>query len=454
MANRNTNRLAGLPQDVDISDVSELGNEFTVELKSVDAKCPYCGNQSLISKGKCPSRTLYHTPRGKNPALIHIRFPRFYCRECGVSFTYRPDWVHPWLPITRRLFLDIIEDFHSTKSMRLIAADNGVSESIVRGIFDSITIEPRKDLPETLCIDEFKGDTGFYDSDKDRWRCRRYQCNILDGTTHDVMDILPSRDYPALRKYFMQYPLEERKKVRFLCCDMHGGFAKLRHSVFPNAILCIDRFHVVQLLNNAVSHVRIRYQKEMKARLALDENDEEAATHYDLLKNSAHLLTTKDETFEYWEPNVVEKKKQSLSEIFSAFPDLLEISDSLQNFHVLTAQENSALCAADLSEWILQAESSNVEELRDAAATIKKWKEFILNGLREHKNNSACEGVNRVIKDIKRNSAGFKNFDNFRKRILLACGSAILDKTYSISRKNISKGTPSNKKGEQHNEPR
>lgn len=258
----------------------------------------------------------------------------------------------------------------------------------------------------------------------------------MNGDSGTVIDILPEREYKCLKEYFMKYPEHEHKKVKYLCCDMHSGFAKLRHSIFPNAILCIDYFHVVQRLNNAVSYVRIRFQKEMKARTASDPGDTEVEDLYDLLKNSAHLLTTKESNLtRYWEPDALAKKQQRLTDIFSAFPDLSEIYDYVQEFHVLAAQEHKGLRAADLSDWIRRAESSEVKELREAAATIKSWRLYILNGLEFKKNNSTCEGLNKKIKDIKRNASGFKNFENFRKRILLACGSPRLPKDYSYNRK-------------------
>lgn len=81
-------------------------------------------------------------PRDRHATLIHICFPRFYCKSCGKSFTSRPEWIHPWLPVTGSLYLDILSDFTSTKSMRELASDNCVSEGIVRGIFDSVEITP------------------------------------------------------------------------------------------------------------------------------------------------------------------------------------------------------------------------------------------------------------------------------------------------------------------------
>ncbi|MGT2733254.1 transposase, partial [Streptococcus ruminantium] len=34
--------------------------------------------------------------------------------------------------------------------------------------------------------------------------------------------------------------------------------------------------------------------------------------------------------------------------------------------------------------------------------------------------NAKLEATNKLIKDIKRNAFGYKNFDNFKKRILIA----------------------------------
>ena len=61
--------------------------------------------------------------------------------------------------------------------------------------------------------------------------------------------------------------------------------------------------------------------------------------------------------------------------------------------------------------------------------------------------NSTCEGLNKKIKDIKRNGSGFKNFGNLRKRILLACGSPRLPKDYSYNRKSLHSSGQDNRKG-------
>ena len=43
-----------------------------------------------------------------------------------------------------------------------------------------------------------------------------------------------------------------------------------------------------------------------------------------------------------------------------------------------------------------------------------------MNALEMHYSNAKLEATNNLIKVIKRNSFGFRNFDNFKTRILVA----------------------------------
>ncbi|CJU84520.1 transposase-like protein%2C IS1167 [Streptococcus pneumoniae] len=47
-------------------------------------------------------------------------------------------------------------------------------------------------------------------------------------------------------------------------------------------------------------------------------------------------------------------------------------------------------------------------------------KEKIVNALQLHYSNAKLEATNNLIKLIKRNAFGFRNFENFKKRIFIA----------------------------------
>ena len=51
-----------------------------------------------------------------------------------------------------------------------------------------------------------------------------------------------------------QQPIAVREQIEEVSVDMWGGFPKVVETVFPNATLVIDRFHVMQATNIGVTH--------------------------------------------------------------------------------------------------------------------------------------------------------------------------------------------------------
>jgi transposase len=67
--------------------------------------------------------------------------------------------------------------------------------------------------------------------------------------------------------------------------------------------------------------------------------------------------------------------------------------------------------------------NSGVPELERLARTMARWETPILRWHTTLLTNAATEGTNLVIKNIKRLGFGFRNFDNYRLRLLLRCGA-------------------------------
>lgn len=68
------------------------------------------------------------------------------------------------------------------------------------------------------------------------------------------------------------------------------------------------------------------------------------------------------------------------------------------------------------------AKRSSPPELQSLARTITQWQEEILAYINHHYSNGITEGMNNHIKKIKRNGYGYRNFNNYRLRILPALG--------------------------------
>ena len=62
------------------------------------------------------------------------------------------------------------------------------------------------------------------------------------------------------------------------------------------------------------------------------------------------------------------------------------------------------------------------QEFERLAETISDWFAPIIRMWRFTKNNSITEGFHRKMKLIQRMAYGYKNFENYRLRVLLLCG--------------------------------
>ena len=61
-------------------------------------------------------------------------------------------------------------------------------------------------------------------------------------------------------------------------------------------------------------------------------------------------------------------------------------------------------------------------ELSRLARTLKTWRAKVLAYHHRRLSNGRTEAMNLLIKKIKRVGFGFRNFDNYRIRLLLHCG--------------------------------
>ena len=266
MKQKINNHLARLPAEIKVDGVishahcQELRISFPAPKERI---CPKCGSSYCVIKDSGRERTVRHIPSGKTGTLLTFRHRRYLCKDCHSTYYEPIYWLHPGSAVTENLFLDIFSDLNSALSIRNIALNNCVTESIVMSVMNTIRIEKPTILPETLCIDEFCGETGTYNPETKRWDIEKFHCILANGRSGAVVDILPRRDKASLVRYFKSIPLHVRQRVKFCCVDMSGSFISMARDCFPSAQICVDLFHVVKNLNEMVRDVRIRVQHEL-----------------------------------------------------------------------------------------------------------------------------------------------------------------------------------------------
>jgi len=204
--------------------------------------------------------------------------------------------------------------------------------------------------------------------------------------------VIDSHQQEELIVALEQQPLEVREQVEEVSVDMWGGFPKVIEKVFPNAVVVIDRFHVMKAVNTELN--QIRRQVSIFDR----------GSKFILLKNGKDLTPEEMEKL----TSLLQKSKR-LAKAYQWKEEFRAIYEQS-----LTVEEGKR----QIEEWLDKAQAVYSE----AITTIRNHLDGISNYFRNRTTSGAMEGINNRIKLIKRQAYGFVNFNNFRER-LLACFS-------------------------------
>ena len=237
------------------------GNEVKVfhgYLTYIPEYCDRCGviNEGTddIIKWAWDKNCLVKIPKVSNfNTILLLDKQRFYCKHCHSTFSARTSLVDFHKQISNNTKLSIILDLMSKGSEKDISIRNNVSTNSTNRILDEISndtiVKNNGLLPEILGIDEFS-------ATKDT--ISKMAFIIVDQTNKNIFDINNSRLSLDVEKYFKRYSKSERDKVKFITMDLYKPYYKLMHSLFRNAILIPDRFHIIIQVRNALDKTRIK----------------------------------------------------------------------------------------------------------------------------------------------------------------------------------------------------
>lgn len=238
----------------------------------------------------------------------------------------------------------------------------------------------------------------------------RWISAICDISRRVVVDVIEGRGGPELERWLAAQSSTWRDAVTATVTDLHEPFRKALARHLQNATAVADPFHVVGVANRVVDRTRRRVQQD-----TLGHRGRKADPLYrirKLLNLGAERLDNKGETrlrrfLAAGDPN---------GEVYEAWT----AKELLRDLYTLHGAPTEARRWLDgLIEDCRHAISA---EVRGLARTLTQWRDAILAWHTTGHTNGPVEGLNTVIKKVKRVAAGFRSFTNYRLRILLACG--------------------------------
>ena len=379
-------------KEVRIRKINNLENivEVYIELPVSEQVCPHCGNRTSNIHDYY-SQTIKDVPIQFKPTNIIYNKRRYHCSYCNRNFYEKNEIVAKYKRRTNRLTSYIVNELRCLDSQANIAKKANVSPSVISKMLPYLAVTNSK-LPRVLCIDEFKGNTGNY----------KYQVALIDGETHEVVDILECRQKHALCEYFKKFPKEQLDNVKYFVTDLWETYKDIAFTYFRKAKIVADHFHWSRYACNALDKIRI----EVQSNLPKEERKYFKHSRGLLLSRRCDIKEERYDELEYMLINYSENLR-------TAYREKEELLD------ILHSTEDSILRIDKLKKWIDRNLRSDIPQLYECAKTYQNWYVEIKNSLEVPYSNGATEGFNNKIKVLKRVSFGMRSFKNFKARIML-----------------------------------
>ena len=289
-------------------------------------------------------------------------------------------------------------------SFSQIAIATGTKKDYVIARFDKIKLSnTNKTLPVALSIDEFCFQRTL----------PKYDLFLLDTLNNKIHTIMRDRRKFNLEKYFESFPLKERLKVKIVSMDLWKPYKDLVKKYFPNALIVADKFHFSRYMTLALMQLRIDNFNHVV----------DYALKSTLKRNWKSIQKPLNKESTKFHKNLI-KRLLNHPDLDDAFKSMIRVFNEFYSGikNEMTKQEAEQF----IDEIIYQLQCINHKAVKDIITAYTNWKEEIINALvLRDKNgksytNGRIEGINNLIKKIKRQSYGFRRHDRFVKKIILA----------------------------------
>ena len=237
----------------------------------------------------------------------------------------------------------------------------------------------------------------------------RYATSLVDLERRIVIDVVKGSTASDLGSWLDRQPTRWTRGVRVVATDLAESYRSGLDGRLDHAIRVADPFHVVRIANRTLDTVRRRVQNRTLGhrgrkrdplyrirKLMLTGTERLDGTGLDRMLLGLRVGDPEGEVLGAW------LAKESVRDIY--------LADDLAEAELLIDKAIEG-CRLDA-----------VGEVRSLGLTLARWRSQILARHTTGASNGPTEGLNLLVKKVKRAGHGFRSFANYRLRILLHAG--------------------------------
>ena len=397
MHNKFITKLMDLPDLVATDLIKTDGYLFFVADYKIDhVKCPVCGKKADRVHDR-RVQFIQDVPYQDKKVAIRLEKKRYSCSHCGKrAIPKRIQSITKYSRKTERFKFYLLKQTDSRNYSR-VASENDLSYTSIKNSVNAqidTMIEKAQletlDKVEAISIDEFAIK-----------KKHKYAVALTDPINGKLIEVLSSRKKKDLIEYFNSWPKELREQIKYFSMDMWSPYKAVAETVFPNAKIVVDKFHLVTAINNALNKLRTNEQDKQTP-----------ANRTKFYKSRLTLLMAGED--------LDDDGHQRLIEIFKISPDLEKAWELKEEFRDLLQIPDVEESIKALNQWYERVSQSKLNLFYKAKRTVKNWEENVINYFKTRITNGFAEGLNNKIKLIKRIGYGVPKVENLKRRVFLS----------------------------------
>lgn len=337
-------------------------------------------------------RSWQHLNFFEYPCYIHARVPRIMDKEGNVK-TIEVPWARPGSGFTLMFEAFAMLLIESEMPVNKVAYVLGIYAQRIWNLLNYWVDEAKikEDLREVkiIGIDETSRKKGH-----------SYITVAVDMGNRKVINVQEGKDSETVGKIKSQIENLGCKPeaIEQVCMDMSPAFISGTAENFPKAQITFDKFHVLQMSQNAMDELRKLERKE-----------------YQSLKGYKYLFLKNQDS-------LTKEEEIKLTDFVFAYPRLgagYRLKELLKEFYNI---HNPEQAEGFLAYWCDAVQGTDILSFKNLVKTIKAHWTGIINYTKSKLTNGILEGINNKIQLAKRRARGYRNTRNFINMIYFICG--------------------------------
>jgi transposase len=407
--------MLGLPGFVVLA-AGEYGGELEllVETSQTVTGCPGCGVVATPHGRR--DHLVRDIPSAGRPVLLVWRKRIWRCEEPRCP---KRTWTEA-IPLIRARAA--LTERARRWACQRVGRDGGTVEAVrvELGVGWNTVMRAVRDYGEPLVEDpgRLDGVSGL-GVDEHVWqhagRARRTQfatgiVDLTPGRPPRLLDVVPGRTGKAYADWIAAREPAWRDRIAVAALDPFRGYATALRTELPDAVRVLDAFHVVRLGNQALDEVRRRVQQQ-----TLGHRGYKADPLFQirrLLRRGAEHLSQTNQT--------------KLDAALRAGDPTYEVTlawHCAQRLRAIYHADDLAAGRRRAEQLLIDLPTCPIPEIARLGRTLNAWRtEFLAYFDTDRVSNGPTEAVNLLVEKTRRVGHGYRNFDNYRLRLLLYCG--------------------------------